>query len=105
MQFVDERDRVAQPCRPALISVVWMEDQRPNLDTFPRIFILILLIHKCTMRHSPRPTIDLTIETLDQGNLFWTLLMQIVPLMRLVWPHRACLSHTVRIDQLHGKKI
>ena len=82
-----------------------MKNQGPNLNTLPRHLSFPLLIHKRTMWHSPRPSVNLTIKTLDQQHLSWGLLVNVKPPMSLTWPDAVRLPFTIRIDQLHRHEI
>lgn len=53
-----------------LIPVMLMEYQSPNLDALPARHIISRQgVLKRSMRHPPRPAINLAIEALDQQNL------------------------------------
>ena len=78
-----------------------MENQRSNLYTLPLIRVLVFLIYKRRMRHSPRSPVNLTIKTLNQQHLLRRLPMQIPPFVRLVRPHRQRLASPIRIYQGH----
>ena len=82
-----------------------MEHQRPDLNTLSPPLPNRTLIHKCRMRHPPRPSVHLAIITLDQHDLLGLLPVQKIPSMRIIRPHRQRLPLPVRIDQRHRHQV
>lgn len=82
-----------------------MEYQCPNLNAFSRLPVLSSRVHKRRMRHPPSPSIRLRIETFDQCDLIRSLAIQKVPLMLLIRPNGVCLSHSMRVYELHRYQV
>jgi len=82
-----------------LNRIIWVENQSPNLNTLSCFLILIFLVHKRTMRYSPRSTIRLRIEALDEDNLLRSLRVQVIPFVSWSWPDCISLALTIRVDE------
>jgi hypothetical protein len=91
--------------RPTLLDIVLMKYQSSNLNTFPRCLSLISLVNESRVGNSPRPPINLRIETLEQQHLIRLLLIQIIPFVSRACSHRKVLSLSIRINEFDGNEI
>jgi hypothetical protein len=79
-------------------------NQRPHLNTLPRVLVLMSWIHKRRMRNSPLATIIQRIIALDEQRLIMPLRIFKVPSMVRIRLDRVRLALAVGIDQRSGTR-
>lgn len=90
---------------PSLGTLIFVEDQSPDLNTLPRLLVLGRWVDKRCMRHSPRTTIELRVVALDEHNLLRRLPVQVEPPMAFVGPNGERGTFSVWVDEGNGHEI
>lgn len=82
-----------------------MENKHPDLDTMSWVSVGHLRVSKSGMWDPPSTPVSLPVVTFDKHDLFWSLLILVIPAVVLVGQDRTRLSHPARMDQLDWQDV